>query len=485
MAQKILVENLSIYTNEIINKEEFLKIYNEENVLGKFDTIITTSSHHPFATFLSKPKKNMQAKIGNIIILRAVKENNKFEFATKIQKWGKFSIPKEAIEILNVNNHEKILFEVAKESEKSNENDKRYIDLSKIKEHKAIYRNNNFITLFKEARTPITLPRFIEITPELIELFFLIHGDGSYKEKLFFVNKNPELHKFVIEQFEKILKVPKEIWKIRVLFNCDSNPELAKLFWKNELNLDRKQFYPTISKTTLNTSEKGNLRIVIEMPIVADLFRYIFEQLQNQRDKMALHSLNGLLCAEGGARKNKRGLHKITLSFSKKEKEMFENILKNAEVYRLCKIEQNSRFCISKWENLYFFFKLFFYNNITPFNIHTQRCKNALEGFLNHGFTKTLIKYLNVINEKEYFTIKELAEEMDCFPNSILNTLRKKQYSTFVKIEGKGINRNPYVISITSEGKEFIMLIKQMQEAYNEKCRLGQDKEREKHYRIA
>lgn len=61
---------------------------------------------------------------------------------------------------------------------------------------------------------------------------------------------------------------------------------------------------------------------------------------------------------------------------------------------------------------------------------------------------------------------------MNHLPNSILNTLRRKQYSKFIMIKGKGINRNPYIISITPEGKDFIMLIKQMQEVYNEKCRL-------------
>ena len=35
-----------------------------------------------------------------------------------------------------------------------------------------------------------------------------------------------------------------------------------------------------------------------------------------------------------------------------------------------------------------------------------------------------------------------------------------------------GINKNPFIFSITKEGKEFLMLTKQMQEVYNEKCRL-------------
>ena len=470
MLQKIQAGNFSIYTNEIIHPKEFLKLYQSEEINTEFGTLVTTSSHHPFATFLAKTRKFTHIPIGKILILRAIKGDKKFEFVSKIQKWGKFSIPKEVIETLGIKNHDKILFGVVKKSEKENIK-KEDIDLAKINGSYIIFRSINLITIFKEARTPITLPRFIKISPELVKLFFLIHGDGHYQYKLYFVNKNYELIDFVISKFEEILRVPKDLWKVRVLFNNPADSKKAKLDWKEKLKLKEEQFYPTISRCVLNTSDKGNLRVVIETPIVSDLFKYIFGEIQKSKNYYT-HALNGLLCAEGGARKNKIGLHKITLSFSKKEKEMFENILKNVGFCGIYKIEQNSRFCISRWENLYFFFKIFFSNNIIPFELHSQRCKNALGGFLNHSFTKTILKYLKVINEKEYFTIKELVEEMDHLPNSILNTLRKKQYSKFIKIEGKGINRNPYIISITPEGKEFIMLIKNMKEAYNEKCRL-------------
>ncbi len=466
MLQKIHSDNYCIYTNEIINSEEFLRLYNCEKILIQFKTLVTTCSHHPFATFLSEQRKSVGINVGIIIILRVIKQNNKFEFITKIGKWGKFSIPKELIETLDIKNHERILFEVVKESKRQGNIDKKSIDLTKIEGYNIIYREGNLITLFKKARTIITLPRFIKISPELVELFFLIHGDGHYQYKLYFVNKNYELIDFVMEEFEKILKISRDYWRARVLFNNSSNPEEAKAFWKNKLKLKEEQFYPTISKSILNTSEIGNLRIVLETPIISDLFKYIFEEIQKNDDYL-FYALNGLLCAEGGARKNKRGLHKITISFSQKEKLMFENILRNTKILELCKISQNSRFCIEKWDNLYLFFKIFFSNNIIPFNLHSQRCKNALDGFLNHGFTQTITKYLYILNKKEEFEVKDLVNEMGYLPNSILNTLRKKQYSQFIKIGGRGIKGNPFIISITSEGKEFITLIKNMREAYN------------------
>ncbi len=191
-----------------------------------------------------------------------------------------------------------------------------------------------------------------------------------------------------------------------------------------------------------------------------------------------------MLYAEGGARKNKEGLHKITLSFSQKEKDMFQNILDKAEIGDLFVIRQDKMFVVGNWKNLYEFFKIFFDNNIIPFDKHTERCLNGLNGFLNHSFTKTMYKYLKILEKKPNFTIKEMVEITNHLPASILNTLRKSQYSKFIKIGGKGINRNPLIIFITKEGKYFLKLIKQIKEVYSEKCRFKQDKERERYQRF-
>lgn len=471
MLQIIKSRDFNVYTNQIIHEKVFSKLYNKERILKKFETNIITSTHHPFSTFLSKDRKSTNIKEGGFIILRAVKNNKKFEFIGKVIKWGKFSIPKMIIKTLNIKNREKILFEIVEESKNNEIGGEDFLDLAKIKENiKMIYRENRFITLFKEYKIPITLPRFIKITPELIELCFLIHGDGHYQNKLYFVNKNPELHEFVIQKFEEIFKIPRNIWRTRLLFNNQFNKELAKEKWKKVLNLKEEQFYPSISKSQLKTSSLGNLRIVIDKTIVSVIFRYIFGHLRNLEKKQAIHALNGLLYAEGGVDKNKRGLHKITISFSQKEKEMFQEILDKTEIDLLA-IRLNDRFVIGKWNNLYNFFKIFFSNNIVPFNLHTEKCKNALEGFLSHSFTQTICKYLEILNKKPNFTIKELVKITNHRPESILSTLRKKQYSEFIKIEGKGINRNPLLISITKEGEEFLKLIEQIKEVYNEKCK--------------
>ena len=62
-------------------------------------------------------------------------------------------------------------------------------------------------------------------------------------------------------------------------------------------------------------------------------------------------------------------------------------------------------------------------------------------------------------------------EEISYRPDSILDTLGKEQYSEFIKIDEEGTKRNPFIISITEEGKEFLMLIENIREVYNEKCK--------------
>jgi len=279
MLTKIKSGNFDIYTNEIIHPKEFSNLYGKEKILKEFKTKVITSSK-PFATFLAVQRHSVKVKEGDYIVLRAVKDNKKFEFVSKIAKWGKFHIPEIVIRILSINNHDKITFEVMKESPKGIVLEKELIDLVELKENTTIlYREDNFITVVKKRSIPITLPRFIKITPKLIELCFLIHGDGHYKSKLFFVNKDQGLHEFVLQKFEEVLRIPRGIWRARLLFNNPADQETAKEKWRENLRLKDGQFYPTISKSTLNTSYLGNLRIVIDKIIVAVVFRNIFSQL--------------------------------------------------------------------------------------------------------------------------------------------------------------------------------------------------------------
>jgi len=464
--------SLKLSTNEIMDPLIFKEIYNKEEFLIRFNSKITTESGSPFATFPAASRNLIHIKEGDVAIIQAKQVNKIFEFLSTIRKWGRFSIPLSAVNILGLKNHEDIEFRIIKQSSQISSTEKGLIDLAKIDSGEEIlYRKKNFITVFKTSKTPITLPRFIKITPDLVELLFLIHGDGHYQNKLYFVNKNPELHKFVIRAFYEILKIPQDMWRARLLFNNETDAELAKEEWKNILNFKSEQFYPSISQTELKTSDKGNLRIALDKTIISSIFRYIFEKFQNPKGNLAFHALNGLLYAEGGVRKDKRGLHKITISFSQNEKNLFSRILKNTKVLKLARVEQNSRFCISNWENLYKFFRLFYLNEIIPFNINSERCEKALKGFLEHSQTKTAYKYLTIINKGGNYTLKELASQTGYRQDSILDTLRKKQYSQFIEIKGRGINRNPLIISLNSSGKEFLKIFRNLEKIYNDRFR--------------
>lgn len=480
MIVKINMPKLEVYTNQIIHPIEFEKLYNGEEIQSSFKARVNNTHNRAFATFLAEERHKSHVKEGDLLIFRISKANKIFEFISQMGKWGNFHILKDAIDILKIENHEIIQFEIVKTTPKETSVKKdKAIDLAEVKENaQVLFRKNNFITAYTKKATPITLPRFIDITPELIELFFLIHGDGHYQYKLYFVNKEADLHKFVIAQFEELLRIPKSLWRARLLFNNIASQEKAKAKWKEELNLKDEQFYPKISKCVLNTSNMGNLRIVIDTPVVSLIFRHIFYILQDVQGKNTLHALNGLLCAEGSAEKSKRGLHKITINYSSKEKDMFQRILVASDIKKLVK-DRGDRFVIEGWENCYQFFKVFLSENIVPFNLHKRRCEIALLGFTDHSFTRSMGKYLSILNKKDSMNTNEIIEETQHLGNSIRKILRKKQYIPFVISKGKGVNRNPIVFSITSEGKEFLTLTQQIKEVYNEQCKFRENKESE------
>ena len=463
MTTEIEHNGMIICTNEIISPESLLNLCVKEETNSQFKSKVNTSSHHPFSLLVVSERNRLEIKEDDLLILRACKGCSVFEFISRVGKWGKFSIPKEVISTLDIKNYDLIQFNIVREAKSCDKLEDNLIDLSQIdKNKKTLFRTNEFVTLFEKGRTPITLPRYLKVTPDLLELCYLIHGDGHYGYKFYFVNKSCELHEFVISKFEEIFKISRSTWRARLLFNHQSNKEQAKERWKTLLGLKEEQFYPTISKSQLNTSEDGNLRIGIDVPVVADIFRHVFNKLQNLKGTDSLHALNGLLCAEGGARKNQHGLHKITLSFSQKEKAMFQEILNETGVSKIASISQNSRFVISGWEKLYSFFRLFLDNGVIPFNLHSIRRGKAISGFLDHSFTKTAYKYLKLLSKRPSFTIKDLTIITGYLPNSIITTIRRKQYSAFANLSGKGVNRNPFKISITSEGREFISIVEEL-----------------------
>ena len=459
MLKNIKMEHNNVYYKEIIHPNEFKKIYQKEKTIWIFSSRITTDTERPFFTFYSKYRKNLSFKEGDVLAIRIENKDKQAQFISKIYKRGKINIPKDIINLLNIKNHQKIKFKIIARDKKSDLNNKKgLIDLYNLEEYKLkiIPRAYDYITIYSKQKTPITLPRFFKINKELLELVYLIHGDGHYQNKLYFSNKIPELHKFVLEKFDNILRIPKNLWKARILISDLSFNNHAKNYWKDRLGLDEGQFY-NISKTNLNTSNHGNLRIIIDQTIVSLIFRFIFNQVKSLNKTNSLHALNGLLYAEGGAQNNKNSLHKITLSFNNREKDMFKSILDNLKLKY--KIEQNRNFVIEGWENQHLFFKTFLSKNIIPFKIHNQRRNNAIIGFLNHSFTKTMVKYLSVLKTRNNISIREFSNLLGIRNDSVLDTIRKSRYRRFIKLKKKKV----LMASISNDGLKLLYLIDKIQ----------------------
>ncbi|MBU1622777.1 MAG: hypothetical protein KJ597_04340, partial [Nanoarchaeota archaeon] len=274
--KKIMENNIStnfveinrklVFFNEIVHHEEYKKIYSLEKLLLELNKEIKTNSARPFLNIPTNICKCKNIKPKDIIIVRLHKKDKIYEFISKVYAWGKIHVPKKIISLLEIKNNEKIRIQIIKETENTNSNETiNLVNLfKKNKKIKTIKRANNFVTIYSEKQTPLTIPNTITINQKLVELFFLIHGDGHYKTKLFFVNKNPQLHKFVIKQFENELKIPMSIWRARVTINKFENEDLAKHYWKEKIGFINEQFYPKVSKTKFNTSKFGNLRICID-----------------------------------------------------------------------------------------------------------------------------------------------------------------------------------------------------------------------------
>lgn len=459
------IKDKTVFFNEIVNHNEFRKMFLAEEPSLEFFKGINTNTLKPFFNIPSSISKEVKIKTGDVLPIRISNENKVYEIISKTHDWGKVNVPNEVINKLKIKHKQKVKIELIQRSFIHNKEE--FFLKQLFKDHpkiKLIDRASGLITLYSKGHLPITLPNKLRLTSKLIEAFFLIHGDGHYKSKLFFVNNNPNLQKFVIKIFHDELKIPPSIWRGRVNLNESLSEEFAISFWMKELNFNLEQLYPTVSKTKFKTPPNGNLRIVIDKLIVAELFRTIFNHIKaNLNQHLSFHALNGLLAAEGSADIGSKGLHKITLSYNKEEKELFKVILDNCGLSYLFKdrdLGKKGQFVLEGWNNFLPFFNKFLEKDIVPFRLHQKRKNNAFTGLNEHSFTKTMHKYLLALKQKEDFTVKELSAALNIREDSCLSTIRKQKYSKFINMKGKGINRNPFIVSISQDGKDLLNSIK-------------------------
>lgn len=325
----------------------------------------------------------------------------------------------------------------------------------------------------------------IKYNKETLRCLYYLVGDGSFTKGIYLSNINYRLHKDFVRVFGKYFDIKTNEWILSVTFNenfNENNITNSKLFWKRQLKeVDR------VYKTKFNTYIVGDLKVIYDS---INLSRFLVKNINHinekiHKDKLGnkqlCYVLDGILNAEGGAQIDKIGLHKITISFNKykiEEKELFNKILENLEIKKYSRIEQNKNITFSRWFNHYQFIKIFTKNNIMPFSLSPKRSYNLFSGFLKHQKIKTLTKYLNIINEKDNQSLKEINSHLNYDISSIQEAIKKFKPFGFYTINK---NKNAYKVSITDEGKTFLEVTRKSKKWLNKSIKqLEKDKMEEK-----
>ncbi len=448
---------MKIMINEIIKDSILKELMGKEHPELQTRAIVSVGDR-VFFTLKSKERRKAGIKEGSLVVVKYKKKQAVCEFITRIGKWGKINIPLNLARATHLENHETISIGIIKNKPFKNIKKNKSIDLVGMIDEKrkidVVNRDHRWITIYKKENEPITLPRFIRIDDNLIKTIYLFHGDGHYQSKLFFSNTNYQLHNFVLKTFEKNLSIPREFWKGRV--NHSQRQLVGKSidFWSKSVNIRREKFYMTGTLSKFNTKAYGDLRIIIDNSIVSEVFKYTMQKIALTKRREWLLALNGILDAEGSVDSSTGGLHSISISFSVKEKDLFKNLLRNSGLI-FFKEEKKDKFAIKNWEEKYHFIKTYLDNHLFPFEHHVERKFKMASGFLVHRYTKTLKKYLSVI-ENSARTCNEIAKELSHRKDSVIDTLKKDRFVGRVSI-GNGVN------SITKEGKDVLKIIKNLE----------------------
>lgn len=305
---------------------------------------------------------------------------------------------------------------------------------------------------------------------KLLRTVYLVYGDGSFRDRIILTSINYRNLIEFIRVMEEDFGFPKEIAKFRMMVN-DKAPriqiEKMKRYWKRRLQIKK---IDSVYKTSFNTCRQGCMRVVYHRAEAARLFQKIIASVNHKifgkkMNQVKIGSvLDGILNAEGGAGREKKGLHKITVAYNRfnlEEKRLFESCLNALELdYR---DSQDRRFEISRWINHYKFLLFFVSIEIMPFSLYPARAFNLVDGFLSHQRTKSVYAYMLAISKKEGQTLREINRHMNYDISSIEEALlRKFRPFGFFHIEGGGINRNPYKVFLTERGKSFLKVLKRV-----------------------
>lgn len=112
MLQNIKVDGKTVYYSEILRQQDFRVLYQQENFIATFETIVTTNTARAFVTYPARARKHFGFNVGDLIVLRATKGDKQFQFLSLVYRWGKLHIPADVVRSLQLQNHELVSFAV-------------------------------------------------------------------------------------------------------------------------------------------------------------------------------------------------------------------------------------------------------------------------------------------------------------------------------------------------------------------------------------
>lgn len=306
--------------------------------------------------------------------------------------------------------------------------------------------------------------RKISLIEWLFEVIGLYIGEGDKGDKLGFTNSQPEIINHFINFLEDNYNIKRSIWCCNVIYrgkNFNSNIEdNVKKYWKRKAKVNN---FKTTNYLRVKTRalKYGSLHIRLNSNVSRTFYdewkKYI--ELAFGNKKLAIATLRGILAAEGWPELSKMGsLNSIEIaSINPEVQRIYRKLLKCIDIDIKFKIKYGKVF---GWSNFYFLIT----NSI--FLLHPHRNRILVRGFLKHRKTKTLVKYLGPFSAKKSLRSKDVVRMLKLKKTSIgksriiLNRLRDKEY---LERGGSGRPYDPFRYRITKSGKDFLYLIKNLQ----------------------
>jgi hypothetical protein len=333
----------------------------------------------------------------------------------------------------------------------------------------AVKKNKEIIAWSPQAFEQ-TVPRYLELSEELFEVFGLIQGEGYKKTPVGgtrpgFVNSAEEIVNYVLEFFSKKMNVPKTKWSWFI--NYSSNEEKS-------LSIDNRLVEHWLTKTgvlrdnlkrinylkckDVRSSKNGVFHMFIPSCVLGEIYLTILiiaEKLSVKNRGYAIPFLRGLLAADGSATlhqyKHFKTLAQVELAIeTEHEKELYKKIIKRIGLTMSDYSDHNRKFSITGWDNFLVLAK----KNI--FKLHYIKKRNFEEGFRNHKQTRMIIKYLSPLIKKD-LTLNELFSRLKLKSRGALHQVLKVQSKRGLINRRK--NKGKYHYYLTKKGKEILKFL--------------------------